>query len=82
METSNVIDTESQKADHLGQDEKGSKPDLSSSSIHDIEADIELDVLNGYQSFMLVFAISLAGFLYALDVNIIVTVSIVTLSRF
>ncbi len=76
MTTWNVKDEESRNVDQLNQEEKGPEPGSSSSSSHNPTREVDLDVLNGFQSFMLVFAVSLAGFVYTLDINIIVTVSL------
>jgi hypothetical protein len=78
MATSNTMYEETQIAHPLGEVEKGLERNSSrsrNSESHEISTEIELDVLEGYKAFMLVFSISLAGFLYSLDVNIIVTVS-------
>ncbi len=77
MTTSNTMGETSQNATLSSQEEKGPEPSSSSSSSHNVTGEIESDSLNGYQSLILVFAISLAGFLYTLDISIIVTVSLV-----
>lgn len=57
--------------------ETSEMPSSSNDSNYESTADEQTDlhVLTGYPLFMLVAAISLAGFLYSLDVTIIVTVS-------
>jgi hypothetical protein len=81
MASSSTTIEGSQNATSLDQDEKsfkGPDPNLSSNSTEDVAEEVDSDVLQGSRAFMLVFAISLAGFLYALDVTIIVTVSSAT----
>lgn len=75
MDSSTASDADTLQANQLEKGEKNSIPDSSSDSNGEISPVNESDFVSGYQLFLLVFAISMAGFLYALDVNIIVTVS-------
>lgn len=74
MDNSNASDADTLQANQLEKGEKNSIPGSGSDSNGEIAVP-EDDFVSGYQLFLLVFAISMAGFLYALDVNIIVTVS-------
>lgn len=58
----------------LSEEKKDNTPASSSDSIGEIAA-TQPEVLTGYQLYLLIFSLSLAGFIYSLDVTIIVTVS-------
>ncbi|TVY39366.1 Efflux pump [Lachnellula subtilissima] len=58
----------------LYEEKKDEMPGSSSDSIGEMTVN-QPEVLSGYQLYLLVFSISLAGFLYSLDVTIIVTVT-------
>ncbi|KAH7400101.1 putative efflux pump antibiotic resistance protein [Cadophora sp. MPI-SDFR-AT-0126] len=74
MDSSNTSGTNPLQENEL---EKGkdSIPNSSSDFNGEINPEDQSDFVSGYQLVMLVFAISMAGFLYALDVNIIVTIA-------
>ncbi|KAF4637539.1 hypothetical protein G7Y89_g534 [Cudoniella acicularis] len=78
MNSSNTAIAESQQAGHLIDEEKERTPDSSIDINNNINNEVTVDepeLLDGYQLYMVVFAISLAGFLYSLDVTIIVTIT-------
>jgi hypothetical protein len=52
------------------------RPDSSHDVTHEIPVEIEHEFLVGKQASLLIFSITMTGFLYSLDVNIIVTVSL------
>ncbi|CZR62766.1 related to transporter (major facilitator superfamily) [Phialocephala subalpina] len=73
MDSSNTSDADTLQANQLEKSEKNSIPDSGSDANNEITAADQSEFVSGYQLFLLVFATSMAGFLYALDVNIIVT---------
>ncbi|TVY20793.1 Efflux pump mlcE [Lachnellula arida] len=62
-------------ANDLNEEKKDNIPGSSNDSIGEIAA-TQPEVLTGYQLYLLMFSISLAGFIYSLDVTIIVTVTV------
>lgn len=68
MEPENEQGTQSEKLE--GDPRSDSNNDVAA----EIPAETEPDFLVGKQASLLILAVSMAGFLYALDVNIIVTV--------
>ncbi|KAE8443873.1 hypothetical protein EG329_001282 [Mollisiaceae sp. DMI_Dod_QoI] len=75
MSSSNTSDTNAMRENYLEKGEKDAMPDSSSESNDETVSEKEPEVLSGYPLSLLIFAISLAGFIYALDIAIIVTIT-------
>jgi hypothetical protein len=79
MDISDSTDANSSHGDKVGQEENDlamdSKNIVDESDATESDAAENIEYLRGYQLYMVVFAMSLVGFLYTLDVTIIVTVS-------
>jgi hypothetical protein len=57
------------------------RPDSSNDVNHEIPVETEHEFLVGKQASLLILSVTMAGFLYSLDVNIIVTVSLWSTER-
>ena len=84
MDSSTTTDVDSIHGDKTQREEKGPTAEhekhadeLDTIEQYTVRLDTENDIktLSGYQLYIIVFALSLCGFLYSLDVTIIVTVS-------
>jgi len=64
----------SMETNDLNEEKKDDIPGSSSNSSGEITV-VQPEVLSVYQLYLLIFSISLVGFIYSLDVTIIVTVS-------
>jgi len=59
-----------------GRSQANSRPDSSNDVNHEIPVETKHEFLVGKQALLLILSVTMAGFLYSLDVNIIVTVSL------
>jgi hypothetical protein len=68
------MEPENEQVTHSEKREGDPRSDSNNDVAAEIPAETEPDFLVGKQASLLILAVSMAGFLYALDVNIIVTV--------
>lgn len=69
-------DLDSNDGDKVEKDEGGSASGSSNAINNETPLEIESELLRGNQASLLILAVSMAGFLYTLDISIIVTVSL------
>lgn len=75
MDNSTIADADVSQADELEQAEKVTNNNSDDGRVDEPVVSNTLVYLSGYQLYLVVLAVSLAGFLYSLDITIITTVS-------